>query len=234
MGDMAEKHWCWIRHAPVHSDGRIYGQSDLDCDCREESTFAGLARVLPRDALWVTSNLRRAAQTADAIRRWLPRTTHTLDEITVEARFAEQHLGDWQGLTRDQVSILRKGSHSVWLAHADERPKGGESFVDLIKRVTAGIQHLNVECQQESIVAVAHAGTIRAALCFALELTPERALAFTLDNCSVTTLTYLGEDTPGHNWRVGQVNCKPWVDSDLAQGALITRAPNLAAGEDAR
>jgi len=25
--------WWWIRHAPVRDGGRIYGQSDLPCDC---------------------------------------------------------------------------------------------------------------------------------------------------------------------------------------------------------
>ena len=40
----------WVRHAPVDSEGRIYGQKDMPCDCSDTAVFAGLARQLPRDA----------------------------------------------------------------------------------------------------------------------------------------------------------------------------------------
>ena len=59
--------WWWIRHAPVPDGGRIYGQSDLDCDCGDVEIFRILARELPRGAVWVTSNLARTRQTAAAI-----------------------------------------------------------------------------------------------------------------------------------------------------------------------
>ena len=63
----SQTRWWWIRHAPVPDGGRIYGQSDLDCDCTDAEIFATLARELPRDAVWVTSNLARTHQTAAAI-----------------------------------------------------------------------------------------------------------------------------------------------------------------------
>ena len=56
--------WWWIRHAPVPDGGRIYGQGDLDCDCSDTLIFDVLARELPGDAVWVTSNLVRTKQTA--------------------------------------------------------------------------------------------------------------------------------------------------------------------------
>ena len=60
--------WWWIRHAPVREDGgRIYGQSDLGCDCSDAVVFQGLARTLPQGALWFASNLKRTHQTAAAI-----------------------------------------------------------------------------------------------------------------------------------------------------------------------
>ena len=57
----------WVRHAPVAHEGRIYGQKDMPCDCTDTAVFTGLARQLPRDAVWVTSNLRRTHETARAI-----------------------------------------------------------------------------------------------------------------------------------------------------------------------
>ncbi|HEY6334366.1 MAG TPA: histidine phosphatase family protein, partial [Alphaproteobacteria bacterium] len=61
--------WWWIRHAPVTTDGgRIYGQTDIECDVSDRASFAALAARLPRGALWVSSNLKRAYLTAAAIR----------------------------------------------------------------------------------------------------------------------------------------------------------------------
>ena len=76
---MSTTQWWWVRHAPVPDGGRIYGQRDLDCDCSDGGIFTALARELPREAVWVTSNLKRATQTAAAIhaamgqphRRWI-------------------------------------------------------------------------------------------------------------------------------------------------------------------
>ena len=59
----------WVRHAPVDHDGRIYGAEDMPCDCTDTAVFSGLARQLPRDAAWVTSDLRRTHETARAIVR---------------------------------------------------------------------------------------------------------------------------------------------------------------------
>ena len=59
----------WVRHAPVAHEGRIYGQKDMPCDCTDTAVFTGLARQLPRDAVWVTSHLRRTHETARAIVR---------------------------------------------------------------------------------------------------------------------------------------------------------------------
>jgi len=59
--------WWWIRHAPVPDGGFIYGQRDLDCDCGDAEIFGALARELPTEAVWVTSNLVRTQQTAAAI-----------------------------------------------------------------------------------------------------------------------------------------------------------------------
>ena len=60
--------WWWVRHAPVpEAAGRINGQLDVDCDVTDSSSFEVLAQVLPVDAIWVISPLRRTRQTYQAI-----------------------------------------------------------------------------------------------------------------------------------------------------------------------
>jgi alpha-ribazole phosphatase len=62
------------------------------------------------------------------------------------------------------------------------------------------------------IIAVTHGGTIRAALAEALDLSPEAALAFTIDNCSLTRLERFDGAGEGHGWRVAAVNLLPGRD----------------------
>jgi broad specificity phosphatase PhoE len=201
--------WWWIRHAPVPDGGRIYGQGDLPCDCGDHATFAALAAALPADAVWVTSNLIRTRQTADAILTADPAkfagvAPHAFPEL------AEQHLGEWQGLERKMFYAERKvGTHALWFGPADERPPGGESFVDLVERVSPVVARLNTEHCGRDIVAVTHGGTIRAAIGLALGLAPQGALAFAADNCSLTRLDHLAVAGGAGLWRVVAVNRRP-------------------------
>jgi broad specificity phosphatase PhoE len=205
--------WWWIRHAPVDSGGRIYGNGDLPADCSDDSLFTYLATCLPRDAVWVTSQLQRTHQTAAAIARHLAAAPAT---PVVERRFAEQSFGDWQGLSHDELRRRRTPQwHRFWIAPAHERPPGGESFVDLTQRVRAGIGALTAAHAGRDIVCVAHGGTIRAALGIALDLAPERALAFAVDNCSLTRIEHFAGSPGSHDeatneaWRVTLVNFPP-------------------------
>ena len=212
---MTTTRWWWVRHAPVVGHGgRIYGQDDFDCDCSDAATFQSLARLLPADPVWVTSHLRRTHQTARSIQVHLPGDARP--EPLVEPDLAEQHFGDWQGLTHDELAERRNGAwHRFWLAPAVEAPPGGESFVQVVERVAAVIARLTREHAGRDIVAVTHGGTIRAALAIALDLDPERALAIATENCGLTRVDHIageaGSHAPGTEavWRVDHVNLSP-------------------------
>ncbi len=61
--------WWWVRHAPVpNPERRCYGQSDKDCDVSNEALFRHQAALLPKGAVWYSSNLLRARKTAEIIR----------------------------------------------------------------------------------------------------------------------------------------------------------------------
>jgi len=209
--------WWWIRHAPVPDGGRIYGQSDLSCDCSDAEIFAILAGELPANAIWVTSNLVRTKETAAAILAADPAKFAGVEPRALP-ELAEQHLGEWQGLDRKAFYAARQvGTHALWFAPADERPLGGESFADLVLRVAPAIDRLNVTHSGKDIVAVTHGGTIRAALGLALGLNPQVALAFATENCSLTRLDHLSAGEGRGLWRVVAVNRRPWSRSPAAQ-----------------
>jgi len=221
---MSTTQWWWVRHAPVPDGGRIYGQRDLDCDCTDAGIFAALARELPREAVWVTSQLKRATQTAAAIHAAMGQP----HEPVVVPELAEQNLGDWQGLDRQKFLASRVPRRPFWFAAANERAPGGESFDDLVARVHAAIGELTAQFAGRTIVAVAHGGTIKAALALALRLDPEAALAFGIDNCSITRIDHVGAEVGPYEWRVAAVNHRPWNRAVIGEAPAAARGTALA------
>ena len=199
--------WWWVRHAPVRSDGgNIYGQSDIACDTSDREVFDAVAKILPRKAVWVASSLQRTHQTAEAI--WATGFPKPL-AMAREAAFAEQHLGQWQGMNRAAFLASRPpGSH--WFADIADPAPGGESFMELYNRVVAAIDRINVVHAGQDVIAVGHGGTIKAAIGLALGGLPEKGLAFDIDNCSVTRLDHFAGKTV-NTWRLPMVNQQPWI-----------------------
>src|SRR5262245_39021124 len=203
--------WWWVRHAPVTAHGGcIYGQEDYPADCADGASFAALAALLPAEPLWVTSHLRRTRETAAAIlsargrepaeRPWL-----------VEPDIAEQHVGGWHGLTHDQLNALRgvdDDPFSLW--PASERAPDGESFLDVVERVGRTVARLTAQHRGRDIVAIAHGGSIRAAIAIALGIDAERVMSFAIDNCSLTRLDHICDINEAGDerscWRVVTVN----------------------------
>ncbi len=86
---------------------------------------------------------------------------------------------------------------------------GGESFLAVIERVSRAVHQLVEMHSGRDVIAVAHGGTIRAVLALALGLEPEAALAFTIENCSITRIDHIDGPGMGHRWRVVTVNRPP-------------------------
>jgi len=184
--------WWLVRHAPIVAPpGLITGQLDLDADT------AGVAAsvTLPQDAVWLATHLRRTRQTAAALGVSAPR---------IEPDLAEQSFGDWQGRTYE--SLGAEESRRFWDAPATARPPGGESFAAVVGRVATAMERLTAAHAGRDVVAVVHAGSVRAALALALGLDPEAALRFQVDTLSLTRLDHVA--APGHppTWRVVGVN----------------------------
>ncbi len=222
--------WWWVRHAPVRNDGgNIYGQTDIACDTGDREVFEAVAKILPRNAVWVASSLMRTHQTAEAI--WatgFPKPA----SMAKEADFAEQNLGQWQGMNRAAFLASRPaGSH--WFADINVPAPGGESFVDLYNRTCRAIERINADHAGKDVIAVGHGGTIKAAVGLALGGMAEKGLAFDIDNCSVTRLDHFAAE--GRiTWRLPMVNQQPWI-ADASHKAMhqpagpeITNASKLA------
>ena len=199
--------WWWVRHAPVTANrGRLYGASDPPADLQDTARFQGLAAALPAGAVWVTSRLERARATAATIR------ANGLDgaEPLIEPAFGEQSFGAWQGERYEDVARRTdKPAHRFWFTTADHCPPGGESFEQVMARVADAVARATRAHAGRDVVAVAHGGPIRAAVAHALGLSPAAALAFVIDNLSVTRLDHVDSPRAGPDWQVHYVNRQP-------------------------
>jgi alpha-ribazole phosphatase len=201
----ATTRWWWIRHAPVvNPDRTIYGQRDIAVDTSDSAAMVALAARLPKRAVWLATPLTRTQRTAAAIAAHLPAPIGTPQ---IEPDLIEQSFGDWQG--RTYAEIGGASAHRFWLSPAHVTPPQGESFVAMVGRVGAAIDRLTERHRGQDVVAIAHGGTIRAALAHALAIDPEVALAFTIETLSLTRLDRIEGPAPGHSWRVVQVNAAP-------------------------
>ena len=199
--------WWWVRHAPVvNGEGMIYGSSDIDCDVSDTAHFKTLAQVLPKDAVWFTSHLTRTKKTAQAIAE----AGLDFPEPIVEEDLGEQNFGDWQGLSLNQMMKADPETYNIyWSDPTRNRPPGGESFADQIARTGVVIDRLGEQHKGRNIVAVAHGGTIRAAMAVALKLEPEQGMAIRVDTLSVSILENVEDGLlrgKGGVWRVVGVN----------------------------
>ncbi|MGG5887893.1 histidine phosphatase family protein [Falsiroseomonas sp. HC035] len=198
-----------VRHALVEPSARavVYGSMDVAlCDLalrQEAASYRWLAARLPEGARWVVTPLSRTRATAAAIFA----AGHAEAPLEVEADLAEQHLGEWQGLSHERfATMLRHPPHPFWPHAAEEKPPGGEAFAEVVARVTATLERLVDETPGRDIVIVAHGGSIRAAIAQAMDLTPHQALIFSIRNLSLTRIERHGSD-----WRVAAVNEEPFT-----------------------
>jgi alpha-ribazole phosphatase len=207
-----------VRHALVEPSARavLYGAMDVAlCDLalrQEAALYRWLAARLSTPARWFVTNLSRTRATAAAIFA----AGYPEQKLEEEPDFAEQHLGEWQGIPHEALpALLVHPPHPFWPHAGEEQPPGGESFRDVLARVGGALERMAHGLEGQDVVIVAHGGSIRAAIAHAIGLTPHQALHFSIRNLSLTRLEKQGAD-----WRVAAVNEEPWtMPAEAAEAA---------------
>jgi broad specificity phosphatase PhoE len=159
-----------LRHGQTEFNAgrRMQGQLDTDLSDlgREQAVVAAEALAKRHPLLIVSSDLRRALDTATALGE---RTGLAVD---VDTRLRETHLGDWQGMTHLEVDAVAPGARLAWRDDARWAPHGGESRVDVAARSRPLVAELVAAQpdwgadtdggQDRPVVLVAHGGLIAA------------------------------------------------------------------------
>jgi alpha-ribazole phosphatase len=144
-----------VRHPrPVVAVDTCYGSTDLAVMPQERARIqTALMPLLPKNALLLSSPLRRCADLAEELASALG-----CEPPRYDSRLAEMDFGDWEMRTWD---LVPRGEVDAW---ADDmtayRPGNGESVLQVAQRVRAFFDTLPA-LQVENIIVICHAGTIR-------------------------------------------------------------------------
>ncbi len=161
------------RHGSVDVSwhGRVYGDLDAPLSRRGEAEAQELAERLsdrPLAAV-LSSGLARAEYGAAALR------AGRLLERRDDRALLEIDRGEWRGLPLAEIEERWPGAWARWWADPDhDRPPGGETLADLMRRVVPCVEKLAREFPGAEVAVVAHSWVIRVAVCRALGL-PSRA-----------------------------------------------------------
>ncbi|HET6633138.1 MAG TPA: histidine phosphatase family protein [Rhodanobacteraceae bacterium] len=167
-------------------DNVVLGQTDTPL------AVAGFTAMQRLAASWegraprfvFSSDLKRARQGAQVF------AARFAVEPLVDTRLRELDYGRWEG--RPWAEVLAEDSNAwrPWSHHwAIQAAPDGESFADLLRRSGAWLAALLDSTHADDLVlTVAHQGVIRALLCHALGLAPERSASLRIQPAHVTCI----------------------------------------------
>jgi broad specificity phosphatase PhoE len=151
----------FVRHGQtaLNRDGRLQGRLDAPLSEAGIEQARAVAKAFASDpiARVISSPLLRAQQTAHEIA--------TLQSLAVEidARLIELDYGEWDGIP---LNAVPPDAWATWRGDPTYGPPGGESLVDVTRRVAEFLA--DVGGDDELVIAVSHVSPIKAAVCLAL------------------------------------------------------------------
>ncbi|MFL5287220.1 MAG: histidine phosphatase family protein [Rhodopila sp.] len=155
-----------IRHTAVTgTDGICYGRTDVPL----AASFAAEAAAVRAALRAILAPPPWTLYASPALRCRLLAETFDVP-ATVDPRLGEVDFGDWDGRAWNELPRSALDGWCENFVHA--RPPGGESFTDLITRAEAFVADIARRHPHGTVLAVTHAGIIRALLA------PRRGLGY--------------------------------------------------------
>jgi broad specificity phosphatase PhoE len=163
-----------------------------------------LSREKNRIAAIYTSPLVRARATAKGIGAAVGQDPIVKENLT------EMDFGDLDSWTMPEIAEERPEFFAAWRDFADSELTwpGGESRRDFWDRVTTGWNQILTRHPQDTIVIVAHGGSLRVGIGHLLDWPPTVFFSYNLDNCSLSRVVYEYE-----RWRLLTLNDTCHLDS---------------------
>lgn len=176
-----------MRHGEPVGGRKYRGQID---DPLSEKGWAQMHAALGESVPWtqiVSSPLLRCRAFAETLagRHGLP--------LALDARLKEVGFGAWEGKSAAEIEHAAPGALAQFKADPlNARPAGAEPLVDFHARVAAGLADVLVQYAGRHVLLVGHAGVMRMALAWALQIPLENAYRIEVPGASLTRLRFEG------------------------------------------
>jgi len=179
-----------VRHGITvwNRESRMQGHTDVplsDEGVRQAHALSARLSEMHLDQVW-SSDLQRARATAEIIAE-----RHGL-EVRTSDRLREQMLGEWEGLTAEE--IVERGDGERLLAYRRDsivhRPPGSEPLDAVWDRVTGAMAEIRAAATAGHVLVVGHGGCMRAPLCEAMGASVASMRRIWLDNASLSLIEY--------------------------------------------
>lgn len=172
-----------VRHGTTanNEQGIWQGRGDFTLNDTGRKEALLLAERLKNDAFDMVfhSPMKRAIETAEIINQ-----KHNAPFKTVPG-FIEIDLGEFDGKRHEDIIGKYPEIYQNWVQDIDIPIPGGESFLDIYKRVKQGVEEIMASTYR-NILVVAHAMVNRAILGQIMKMDPIPARKFRMDNCGLS------------------------------------------------
>ncbi|MEY4497324.1 MAG: hypothetical protein RLZZ364_629 [Actinomycetota bacterium] len=171
---------------------KFSGTGSLDPELTEdglgqaERVAGEIAKLQPE--VLISSPLKRARQTADAIAR-----ATGLDVVEDEDWF-ELSFGTWDGKSIEEVKAESPDEYQAWLNSSSYRPGGGESYDEARVRIDAALDKLVAKYPGQKVVVVTHNGVIKSAVNLAIGGPNDGVFHMDATPCSISTISIWPSD----------------------------------------
>ena len=170
------------RHGQTDANGRglLLGRAESPLTEVGRAQADALARALTTARRVISSPLSRALDTAAAFDRPVE-----VDARWIELDYGAYDLRSWQAVPAE-----------VWTRWRDEpsfTPPGGESLVELGRRVREACESLAAEAAEADVVVVTHVSPIKAAVAWALGAGDDLGWRLRVDVASITRVSTSGD-----------------------------------------
>ncbi|GAA0812456.1 histidine phosphatase family protein [Spirilliplanes yamanashiensis] len=188
-----------------NATGRVQGQTDVPLNDlgRQQAVDAAELLVRLRPAAIVSSDLRRAADTAAAL------GALTGLSVRPDERLRERYFGPWQGLLMTEVAAQRPDEYARWTAGADVIGDDIETLDDMGKRMADAFADAAALAPGGTVVVATHGASARQGVLQLLGWPKEQIRTFrALQNCHWVELAH--DESRG--WQLAAYNVGPFTE----------------------
>jgi probable phosphoglycerate mutase len=186
-----------VRHgqSTANAAGLLAGRTDFPLTDEGRAQARALSAVLGPVRRVISSPLRRAVETAEAMALGLP--------VEIDDRWLEVDYGEHEGRPLPEVP---PEAWRRWRTERNYRPEGGEALADVGQRVRAACRELfsaadeGARAPEGDVLVVSHVSPIKSAVAWALDADDTVAWRMYLANASLTRIGWGAEGPVLHTF----------------------------------